>query len=112
MPAKPKSIAKMVGNAKSRKQRDKEQRDKEQHATGVNPGYYQFMCKDVNGKEVELEVVSVVEALCAQDLHVGTSVIYLLRAGRKKGNEYVSEIKKARRWLDFAIRYATNWQEK
>lgn len=52
-----------------------------------------------------LQVVDIAEAVAAQDLHLGTAVIYLLRAGKKDNSSYTEDVAKAIWWLKRGIKF-------
>lgn len=66
----------------------------------INPNYYKLDLETSDGQTAKCQVVNVIEACNLQnDFYTGTGVIYLLRAGRKEGNDRVQDIKKAIWWI-------------
>lgn len=62
----------------------------------INPDYYKLMVVGDDGQNHQCQVINVVEAVDAhKDFYLGTALVYLLRAGRKEGNDKNQDIKKA-----------------
>jgi hypothetical protein len=61
-----------------------------------HPGHYQY------GKNNEYEVIKVIEAW-ELDFHLGNTVKYIPRAGKKDTDKELQDLKKARWYLDRKI---------
>lgn len=64
----------------------------------VNPSYYSRM-----HDELGCDVIDIIHVLFADNFDLGQVMRYISRAGYKPGNSYVQDLKKARRYLDWAI---------
>lgn len=52
----------------------------------------------------ELECFDLIDALCPGDFYLGNALKYLFRAGRKPGAEREDDLRKARTYVDQALR--------
>lgn len=66
----------------------------------INPNYYKLTVENEQGESLDCQVVNILEAVGLQnDFYTATGVIYLLRAGRKEGNDRTQDIEKAIWWI-------------
>lgn len=70
---------------------------KQEH-TDINPKHYDGI---VNGRPVQ--AVDIIEGFWVDDAHLSQAGKYLLRAGKKPGNSYLSDVGKCLWWCAKAI---------
>lgn len=66
----------------------------------IDPEYYQRV---VRGQLIE--AVDVIEGWFPQDAHLAHAFKYMSRAGRKNGQPYITDIRKAKWWIDRALKH-------
>lgn len=72
----------------------------------VSPSYYSQIHETLG-----CDVIDIIHALFADNFDLGQVLRYIARAGKKPGNPYIQDLKKARRYLDWAIDLAQSDEE-
>lgn len=100
-PTGKKAVFKPVAVAKSIHKKDDAKQEKKND--NIIPAYY-------GGEDNAYEAIKVINAWNL-GFELGNAVKYICRAGKKPGNEYVNELKKARFYVDYEIQKCNGGKE-